>query len=92
MSDKLREAFERDVCKRYELKTEFVDGVGYTNVATVVAWEGFQAGHAHAMRGEKVYAVEDADGSISDANRFQPYEDLLKPGQRIVTYIRQEEE
>lgn len=51
MSDKLREAFERIYPRPLPAHPN-------DNLFNQIRWEGFQAGYAYAMRGEKVYSVE----------------------------------
>lgn len=98
MSDKLRAAFERLICKPKSFSTakqacDHLAVVEYADPFVEREWLSFQAGHAHAMRGEKVYIVA-GETFWGQANAKAAVIEHAKGGRiaRIATYIRQEEE
>lgn len=75
MSDKLREAFERDLPAWWSKR---LDDGSYSDPFRQKQWEGFQAGHAHAMRESADIAADGEPVAYVQNNDLRQARDYFK--------------
>lgn len=101
MSDKLRAAFERDVCGPQQMSKlrethDHLAVVEYLDPHVERAWLAFQAGHAHAMRGGPVaWMTRESAARLKDGGNCRGAVPVHQKRSTIATipvYVRQEEE